>query len=128
MARTLPSLMPETPTFLPRPLPSSLLFRLAALGLCCLAACSGSQGRVVSPEYLAGYEGGGSLSTLWYQGSDEHYHHFRHLNKQSTPYRIRRSDMPWPGEFPLGSESLDKTNSLVRNEFSEFLESQGTDR
>ena len=110
---------------MPRLLTRSLLSPFLALGLGGLAGCSGPQGKVVSPEYLAGYEGGGSLSTLWYQGSDDRYHHFRHLNKQSTPYRIRRSDMPWPGEFPLGSESLEKANSLVRNEFSEFLESQG---
>lgn len=90
----------------------------------CLPACSTPRGRIVTPNYLARYEGGGSLSTLWYQGSDNRFHHFRHLHKMSRPYRIRRGDMPWPNEFSVGSQELNKSNSLVRHEFSDFLKSQ----
>jgi len=82
------------------------------------------KGRVVTPEYLARYEGGGSLSTLWYRGSDTTFHHFSHLHKISTPYRVKRSEMPWPNEFALGSQELNKRNSLVRREISDFVHSK----
>lgn len=100
---------------------------VAGFGAALLGGCSSQKGRVVGPEYLARYEGGGSMSTLWYQGSDGRYHHFRHLHKTSTPYRVRRSDMPWPREFPMGSQELDQSNSLVVREFSEFLSSHAED-
>ena len=44
------------------------------------------------------------MSTLWYLGSDSRYHHFSHLFKTTTRYRVKREDLEWPGEFPLGSE------------------------
>lgn len=70
------------------------------------ASCSGivpglGQGAVVSPDHLARYSRGGSMSTLWYHGSDAQFHYFSHFCKVSTRYRIRRLDMHWPGEFPL---------------------------
>ena len=40
------------------------------------------------------------MSTLWYHGSDTKFHYFSHLCKASTRYRIRRSEVPWPDEFP----------------------------
>jgi len=41
------------------------------------------------------------MSTLWYRGSDARYHHFSHLYLVSTKYRIKRSNLTWPREFPL---------------------------
>lgn len=58
---------------------------------------------MVTPAYLAEYSGGGSMSTLWYKGSDLKYHYFDHFVKVRTRYRIKRSDLSWPQEFPLGS-------------------------
>lgn len=57
----------------------------------------------VKPEYLEAYSRGGSMSTLWYHGSDAGYHHFSHSFKATTRYRIRRQDLEWQGEFPTGS-------------------------
>lgn len=100
---------------------------MATLMVPFLSGCSGLHGRIVTPEYLSRFEGGGSMSTLWYQGSSEQFHHFRHLFKTSTPYRIRKTDMPWPNEFELGSQELNKRNSLVRREFSDFMKNAGTE-
>ena len=89
-----------------------------------MSSCTNPNGRIVTPEYLAQFEGCGSLSTLWYQGSDKDFHYFRHLNKTSTPYRIRRTDMPSSNEFELGKQELEKRNSMVRREFSDFIKSE----
>jgi hypothetical protein len=72
------------------------------------SGCSGfvpsiSKGRIVSPHYLAQYRGAGSLSTLWYRGSDENYHYFAHYVKVSTLYRVRRQALRVPDEFPYKS-------------------------
>ena len=45
------------------------------------------------------------MSTLWYRGSDGEYHYFAHLYMRSTRYRIRRADLDWKSEFPLGSQN-----------------------
>jgi hypothetical protein len=86
-------------------------FPLALNPLVCIIAvsCSGAiplpgKGEIVSPSHLARYSNGGSISTVWYCGSDRHYHHFRHLFKTSTRYRVRRTDMAWPKEFPCGKK------------------------
>lgn len=79
-----------------------------AAGLC-LTSCSGlipnlpGVRPVVTPAHLAQYSGGGSLSTLWYDGSDAQYHYFHHLAKVRTGYRIKRTDLTWKEEFPLQS-------------------------
>lgn len=76
-----------------------------------IAGCSGllpsptPAGRVVSPTYLAQFRGGGSLSTLWYRGSDQKYHYFAHYAKVSTFYRIRRQDLHIPDEFLFKSKN-----------------------
>jgi len=80
---------------------------LAAAGAV-LSGCSGivtvpGYAATVRPAFLQQYSRGGSMSTLWYEGSDAHYHYFRHLFKVSSAYRIRRSDLQWPEEFPKGS-------------------------
>ena len=55
---------------------------------------------LVSPSYIAQYRGGGSLSTLWYQGSDAGWHYFAHYAKVSTNYRVARKELSFPTEFP----------------------------
>ena len=80
---------------------------LAVAGLFA-TSCSGilslpGRGMIASPRHLAQYSRGGSMSTVWYHGSDSQFHHFSHLYKVSTRYRIRRSDLHWPDEFPLDS-------------------------
>ena len=90
--------------------------------LVCLAGCSGllpslpGAGPVVTPAYLARYAGGGSLSTLWYEGSDTKYHYFNHYVKVRTRYRIKRSDFIWKTEFPRSS----REPALVQREFSDY--------
>jgi hypothetical protein len=74
-----------------------------------ISGCSGfmpsvSKGRVVSPHYLAQFRGGGSISTLWYRGSDREYHYFAHYVKVSTLYRVHRSELHIPDEFPYKSK------------------------
>ena len=62
-------------------------------------------GYVVEPSHLRQFTSGGSLSTLWYRGSDRHYHYFSHLVKVSTNYRVKRSDLTLneADEFQLGT-------------------------
>lgn len=84
---------------------SRLLPVLVPLLIC---GCSGfrpsvSKGRVVSAHDVAQFRGGGSMSTLWYRGSDEKYHYFAHYVKVSTFYRVPRSELQIPGEFPYKS-------------------------
>ena len=79
---------------------------VAALLLC---GCSGltpsiTKGRVVSPAYVKKFCGGGSLNTLWYRGSDQEYHYFAHFAKASTHYRVPRSELQMPDEFPFKSK------------------------
>jgi hypothetical protein len=78
---------------------------LIAISIC---GCSGfrpsvSKGRIVSAHEVAQFRGGGSMSTLWYRGSDERYHYFAHYVKVSTFYRVRRSELQMPSEFPYKS-------------------------
>ncbi|WP_200281683.1 hypothetical protein [Haloferula rosea] len=75
----------------------------------CVSGCSGvipsiGAGPVVAPMELNPLTGGGSMSTLWYLGSDRRYHHFSHLFKTTTRYRVKREDLDWQPEFPLRSE------------------------
>jgi hypothetical protein len=82
---------------------------LPAVTALLLCGCSGftpsiTNGRVVSPSYLAQYCGGGSMSTLWYRGSDQKYHYFAHYVKVSTLYRVPRSELQLPDEFPYKSK------------------------
>lgn len=77
--------------------------------------------KTVSPEYLARFEGGGSLRTIWYHGSDEQFHYFSVLHKTSTPYRIKKTELKWDQEFPYGSGH---DSTLVTNELSTYLKKQ----
>lgn len=88
-----------------------------------MTSCSSPGGRVVSVERLARFEGGGSLSTLWYYGSDKDYHYFTHLWKSSTPYRIRHDEFSWsPDRTFRGYEK----GELVHDELSRsMIASQG---
>ena len=92
------------------------LFLLPLVGLLLsMASCTSPHGKVVSAEYLSRYEGGGSLSTLWYYGADEKYHYFRHSNKTNTPFRIRKDGFQWPEDRAFtGYEEGD----LIRDELS----------
>ncbi len=86
-------------------------------------SCASPNGRVVTAERLSRFEGGGSLSTLWYYGSDGEYHYFRHLWKSSTPYRVKRGEFEWRPEVEFNSYTDGK---LVRSELSEHvLKAQG---
>ena len=77
-----------------------------------LGGCSGllpamaPAGYVVQPTYLGNFTSGGSMSTLWYRGSDHRYHYFSHLFKVSTNYRVKRPElMIQPSdEFSFGSK------------------------
>lgn len=93
------------------------LAALAGLGSL-VAGCAHPQGRVVSPEWLSGFEGGGSLSTLWYYGSDGRYHHFRHLWKTVTPYRVKQDGFEWRAGTVEPGES---NGVLVRRELSDHV-------
>ncbi len=42
----------------------------------------------------------GSLSTVWYDGSDAEFHYFTHFVKTMTKYKVRRNELNWPDEFP----------------------------
>ena len=91
-----------------------------------VSACSGflpsslsKGGKIVSPDYLAQYEGGGSLSSLWYRGSDDKYHYFVHYVKISTRYRILRDKLVWMDEFQIGNN---QKPILVNNELSSYVE------
>ena len=93
--------------------------KLLLLFLCSLLvlspSCTSPHGKVVSAKYLSQYEGGGSLSTLWYYGADEKYHYFRHLHKTSTPFRIRKDGFKWADDRVFeGYEDGD----LIRDEVS----------
>lgn len=93
------------------------------------ASCTSPNGRVVTAERLSRFEGGGSLSTLWYYGSDGEYHYFRHLWKSSTPYRVKQGDFEWRPEVEFEGYT---DGRLVRSELSKHvLKAQGitiTDR
>jgi hypothetical protein len=60
--------------------------------------------KTVSPSYLAQFRGGGSISTLWYRGSDQKYHYFSHYIKVRTNYRIHREELKIDEEFPYKSK------------------------
>ena len=74
------------------------------------------KGYIVKPSHLSQYTSGGSLSTLWYRGSDSNFHYFSHLVKVSTNYRVRRSDLLLSNEdeFEIGSKK-DKLVAYFRN-------------
>ena len=57
----------------------------------------------IKPSDLQKYSHGGSMSTLWYLGSDQNYHYFQHKYKVVSDYRIRRECFNWKQEFPRGS-------------------------
>ncbi|MGB0370271.1 MAG: hypothetical protein ACPGN3_02910 [Opitutales bacterium] len=70
-----------------------------------LSKVSMTDGYLVSFEELDSYDGdGGSLSTVWYLGSDEKYHYFNHLAKISTKYKVYKEELMVPVEFPVGSQ------------------------
>ena len=77
-----------------------------------LGGCSGGfpalapSGYVVQPGDLRQFISGGSLSTLWYRGSDTRYHYFSHMVKVSTNYRVKRSDLKLSDddEFQIGTK------------------------
>ena len=95
---------------------------VAVLSLVAVVGCATSQtGRIVTPEYLARFEGGGSLRTVWYYGSDEQFHYFSVLHKNSTPYRIKKAELKWDREFPYGSR---QEATLVTNELSTYVREQ----
>ena len=117
-----PSVMPRACARVP---PDGRIGRLVALGksemkthvliivafvAILVSGCSGfrpslgSGGRVVSASYVAQFQGGGSMSTLWYHGSDDQYHYFSHYVMFSTKYRVRRSELKIPDEFPNRSK------------------------
>ena len=62
-------------------------------------------GEVIEYEELRKKDSG-SLSTVWYQGSDESYHHFVHFIKTSTKYRVKREEIEINNEFPKGKRSV----------------------
>jgi len=64
------------------------------------------KGYIVKPSHLSQYTSGGSLSTLWYRGSDSNYHYFSHLVKVSTNYRVKRENLTLSNEdeFKIGSQ------------------------
>jgi hypothetical protein len=87
-----------------------------------LSGCSGlmpdvpfAGGKIVSPEYLSRYEGGGSMSTIWYYGSDDKYHYFSHLVKASTKYRVLKEDLDWEIDFPYKSERARHIDGELKN-------------
>lgn len=99
-----------------------------------LGGCSGGLpaftpgGYVVQPTYLAQFTSGGSLSTLWYRGSDARYHYFSHFVKVSTGYRVKRSDLTLSAddEFQIGTQkSVLVANFRNPSLVSSLLESQG---
>ena len=50
-------------------------------------------GYTVSPDKVERLTGNGSMSTVWYLGSDRKHHYFSHLVKVTTDYRVRREEM-----------------------------------
>lgn len=74
------------------------------------------KGYIVKPSHLSQYTSGGSLSTLWYRGSDSNYHYFSHLVKVSTNYRVKRENLTLSNEdeFKIGSQK-DKLVAHFRN-------------
>ena len=81
----------------------------ALVSLLLVSGCSGflpnlGSGPVVPPSTVAQFHGDGSLSTLWYLGSDRKYHYFAHYVKTSTRYRVRRDELRIPDEFPHKSK------------------------
>jgi hypothetical protein len=79
--------------------------------------CSGGipalvpRGYIVEPSHLSQFTSGGSLSTLWYRGSDSRHHYFSHLWKVTTNYRVKRSDLILNKEDEFEFETKD--NELV---------------
>lgn len=82
-----------------------------------MVGCSGviptlvPRGYIVKPSHLSQFTSGGSLSTLWYLGSDSRYHYFSHLCKVTTNYRVKRSDLVLNKEDEF--EFKTKDNELV---------------
>ena len=62
-------------------------------------------GRIIAYEELRKFDQG-SLSTVWYQGSDEEFHYFIHYIKTSTRYRVRKEEVEIQREFPKGTDSV----------------------
>ena len=98
---------------------------IAPLVLVLASGCSGllpnpfeGGGKIVSVEYLSKYEGGGSLSTLWYRGSDNKYHYFTHYVKASTKYKVYGEDLKWDNEFRINSGNK---QTLVDGQLSKYV-------
>lgn len=73
-------------------------------------------GYVVRPEVVITHTGNDSLSTVWYHGCDSRFHHFSHLVKVSTKYRVRRAELSLdPGdEFVVGSQKPVFADPMLR--------------
>ena len=92
---------------------------VVVLSVACVVGCANTlPPKTVSPAYLARFEGGGSLRTIWYRGSDERFHYFDVMHKTTTRYRIQKTELDWEREFPYGSR---REGILVGNELSTFL-------
>lgn len=60
-------------------------------------------GHIVEYEELRSLQSG-SLSTVWYRGSDEDFHYFQHYVKTSTKYRVKKEEVEIEEEFPRGTK------------------------
>lgn len=95
----------------------SLSLVAATILLSSFVGCSGGipalvpRGYIVEPSHLSQFISGGSLSTLWYRGSDSRYHYFSHLWKVTTNYRVKRSALILNKEDEF--EFKTKSNELV---------------
>ena len=99
------------------------LSRLVLLAATVLSVgCSGGLpslapgGYVVSPAVVISHTGNDSLSTVWYHGSDSRFHHFSHLVKVSTKYRVRRAELSLDpdDEFTVGSQKPVFADPMLR--------------
>lgn len=61
---------------------------------------STGKGKLTTPEELASLQSG-SLSTVWYLGSDEAFHYFTHFIKIETRYKIPKEELNWPSEYSV---------------------------
>lgn len=78
-----------------------LLMTLIALSGCAsgFGVVQLGKGKEIEPNNLAQLQSG-SLSTVWYDGSDNEFHYFTHFVKTKTKYKVRRDELNWPDEFP----------------------------
>jgi hypothetical protein len=78
-----------------------LLITLIALSGCAsgFSVIQPGEGKEIEPSRLAQLQSG-SLSTVWYEGSDDEFHYFTHFVKTKTKYKVSRNELNWPDEFP----------------------------